>query len=421
MALAPINYLPPQQDALTDVTQALKLGVTLRDIGQQQEAREQAKLLEEQYKTDLQNAFANPTPDAFATLTAKYPQQKEAFKQSWEMLDSAQKKQEIKTTGQVYSALMSGNNGLAKSIIDENIAALENAGKDASQFKNISSYIDADPKGAAGYAGLVLSSIMDNKEFVSTFKGLGEERRAEQMQPSITKKAQAEADKAATLAKFAESEAVMDLQKKGWDIQKIQSDIDVNQFNKKIALMKVQQDKTQDDLKRQELQLKIQEEETKRDDKLREKTSSAESARLTIDNMLNTTDRILNTSKSVWDSATGTIQSRLPTIDQDVANFEELLTTLGSQSFLSQVSAMKGLGALSNAEGEKLQSGLQSLNLRQSPERLKENILEVQRIMLKGRKNLVDKFGVPDTVPSTPSAQPSQSEVDALLQKYGGK
>lgn len=421
MALQPINYMLPQQDLMGEVAQGLKLGTAIRDIGLQQQAREQAKALETQYKIDLENSFKNPTPESFAILTAKYPQQKEAFKQSWEMLDSAQKKQEVQTTGQVYSALMSGNNDMAKNIINDNIKALENSGKDATKLKNISSYIDQDPQGAAGYAGLVLSSVMDNKEFISTFKGLGEEKRATEMQPELTKKAKADAEKAAVAAKFAESEAVIDLQKKGWDIQKIQSDISLNDFNKKIALMKSQQDKTTDNLKKEELQLKIQEEETKRDEKLRERVSGAESARSTIDNMLNTTDRILNTSKSVWDSATGTIQSRLPTIDQDVANFEELLTTLGSQSFLSQVSSMKGLGALSNAEGEKLQSGLQSLSLRQSPERLKENLLEVQRIMLKGRKNLVDKFGVPDTVPSTPSAQPSQSEVDALLQKYGGK
>jgi hypothetical protein len=39
--------------------------------------------------------------------------------------------------------------------------------------------------------------------------------------------------------------------------------------------------------------------------------------------------------------------------------------------------------------------------------------------MLKARANLVDKFGVPETVPDTPAATPTNTEIDDLLLKYG--
>ena len=173
-------------------------------------------------------------------------------------------------------------------------------------------------------------------------------------------------------------------------------------------------------LKFQELQLKLQDKIAERDAKVGEKAAEVTAGRATIDNMLNTADRVLQTPMSVIGSAAGPISSRAPTLSQDTADFEELLNTLSSQAFMAQIPSLKGMGALSNAEGEKLQSSLQNLSLRQSPERLVENVKEAQRLIMKSRENLSKKFGVPDVTPDTPAAQPSPTNIDALLQKYGG-
>jgi hypothetical protein len=130
---------------------------------------------------------------------------------------------------------------------------------------------------------------------------------------------------------------------------------------------------------------------------MREKVSEVASAQSTIDNMLSTAQMALNTPKIVLMRATGPIASKLPTTDADTANFEELVKTLGSQSFLTQVKSMKGMGSLSDAEGKKLEAGLQSLSLRQSGDRLMDNIKEIQRLMLKARGNLSNKYGAPTT------------------------
>jgi hypothetical protein len=248
------------------------------------------------------------------------------------------------------------------------------------------------------------------------------------MAPSKLSESQAKASKAATDAKFAESAAVQDLAKGGWEIQKLANDINISKLNSQIAAMNAQTARQgnelkgqSNNLKLQELQLKIQDKIAERDAKLGEKVSSVQSGRAAIDNFLNTADKAINTPDSVIESAAGTVSSVLPTYDQDVADFEETIKTLGSQAFLSQVPAMKGLGALTEAEGKKLESSLANLSLRQSPKKITENLKEAQRLMLKARATLSDRYGVPDITPDTPAAAPSPTNIDALLQKYGGQ
>jgi hypothetical protein len=253
------------------------------------------------------------------------------------------------------------------------------------------------------------------------------EMRSAAKAPAEQSLAEAKAAKAATDAKFAESAAVQDLAKGGWEIQKLANDINISKLNSQIAAMNAATSRQANDiksqgnsLKQQEMQLKLQDKIDKRDAAINEKVSTVQSGRSTIDNFLNTADKVVNTPAGVVSSAAGTISSRLPTVDQDVADFEETLKTLGSQAFLSQVPSMKGLGALTEAEGKKLESSLANLSLRQSPEKLIENVKEAQRLMLKARATLSDRYGVPDVTPDTPAAAPTPTGIDALLQKYGG-
>lgn len=165
-------------------------------------------------------------------------------------------------------------------------------------------------------------------------------------------------------------------------------------------------------LKQQELQLKLEETKQKMADAQRqkevvanEKDAGLESARMNVDNMLNTVARVSKTPAYIVDNATGPIDQMLPTLKQGTADFEELVNTLGSQAFLSQIPLIKGMGQLSNAEGEKLQASLQNFSLRQSPERLKENLAEAQRLLLKARSNIAKQYGKPESKPDVPAAQ----------------
>ena len=115
----------------------------------------------------------------------------------------------------------------------------------------------------------------------------------------------------------------------------------------------------------------------------------------------------------------GSIEGRLPAVFGDEnADAVALIDTLGSQAFLAQIPAMKGLGALSEKEGDKLQTSLQNLSRAQGEKQFRANLDEVQRLMLKARKNVETRHGVPAGVPDTPAVQTPPADIDALVSKY---
>ncbi len=209
-------------------------------------------------------------------------------------------------------------------------------------------------------------------------------------------------------------QASTDLRKQELDFNKQQKQLDLQ-----LKVLESQMKREDNDLKKQELQLKIEDQKQKivdagkqRETAANEKTAGLESARSNLDNMLNTLARVENTDLGVIKSATGPIDQMLPTLRQGTADFEELVGTLGSQAFLSQIPLIKGMGQLSNAEGEKLQSALQNFSLRQSPERLKENLAEARRLLTKARANIAKQYGAKETKPDTPATQTGSNVVD---------
>ncbi len=395
-----------------DIAGSLMGGI---QIGSQLGAAQAAQQKQQQYAADLQGYLDSPSARSASAMMAKYPEFQKSMSASFETFDKGQKEDIFKAGTQAYSAIQSGRPDVAAKILDDRILAAQNSGQDTADLESLKQSLSSDPRAAAAGLGLTMSALNPD-----AWSKIASEQRSAEMAPAELSLAESKAGKAAVDAKFAESKAVQDLTKGGWEIQKLANDINISRQNSQIAAINSSISREKNDLKRQELGLKLQEKIDKRDAAVNEKVSTVQSGRSTIDNFLNTADKVVNTPAGVVSSATGTISSRLPTVDQDVADFEETLKTLGSQAFLSQVPSMKGLGALTEAEGKKLESSLANLSLRQSPEKLIENVKEAQRLMLKARATLSERYGVPDVTPDTPAAQPSPTNIDALLQKYGG-
>ena len=426
----PINYtaMMPQVDLGASLMEGLQYGAAIREMRDKRAAAEQAQLAKQQYAKDLQATLDNPTPQSFAALSAKYPQQREAFKQSWEMLNKDQQDAEFLSGAQAFNAIRSGNVQVAKDLLDQRIAAMENSGQPTQKMQAMRQALEGNPESVQNQLGLVLSAVDPDRWTKFAIGSTTLEKAGAELTES-----QAKAKSAAVAAKFSESNAVLDLQRKGWDITKIQEDIKIAKQNAGIAALNAQIAREGNDLKKRELQLKVQEMEQRRDEAVRGKVAEASTAAAQADNLLNTVEKALTMSVTGRDksgkptgftgtitSATGPISSRMPTLSQDVADFEETINTLGSQITMSRIGEMKG--ALSDKDLATLQSSLQSLSLRQSPQQLVNNLLEVQRLTQKARKNTMDKFGAPATlsVPDTPAAQPSPAEIDDLVKKYGG-
>jgi len=407
---SPINYAVDVQSPFEAALGGFKVGSAINEMQAQAQARAQALEQKQKFQSGLSNFFNNPNrkyEDLEQILPYADKQQFEALTKVGENMESRKLDSGKRFSAQVLLALESDPT-VAKTMLKERFDAEPDLNQKRA-FETILKTVDIDPKKAAEMLEFI-SGVVFGKDWYKGITDVRAERRASDEAPAllrekIAKAGQAEsaAAKAAAEAKFADSSAALDLQKKGWDITKIQEDIKVAKQNANIAALNSQIAREGNQLKREEQQLKLQEFIKKRDDDVRGKAADLESARFSMDNMLNTADRILKTPIGIVGSAAGPISSRIPTTSQNTADFEALVDTLASQAFMAQIPNLKGMGALSNAEGEKLQQALQSFSLRQSPERLLENVRESQRLIMKARKNLTARSGLPESVPDTPA------------------
>jgi hypothetical protein len=398
----------PQIDYGASLLSGLKVGDNILAARQQQATQAAAQ----QYKADIGTYWKNPTAQGAAELALRYPQQREAIKQAWDGYDEATRNDELKAVSEGYSALVAGRPDLAIESVQRRIEGRRAAGQDTASEERILKVLNESPDTARSYLGFTLAHIMEPKEFADTYGKLEQESRAAAQAPAELKKVQSEAQRAEVLAKYADQTARLDLAKGAEDIR-------ASKENTRLRAIEAAHSREGNDLKRQELAMKLEEARKTVETKAAEKLADADAALSSIDNMLNTSQRILNTDDSVIRNASGPVDSRLPTLRQSTADFEELINNLGSQAFLAQIPNIKGMGALSNAEGEKLQAALQNFSLRQSPERLKANVKEAVRLIEKARANVERRYGVqtPVDAPARPESSPS---IDELVKKYGG-
>lgn len=110
------------------------------------------------------------------------------------------------------------------------------------------------------------------------------------------------------------------------------------------------------------------------------------------------------------------VRSAFPTIPgSDAANFEARLDTFKAQTFLPMVSSLKGMGALSDAEGKKLSDAVGALSPKMSEDAFRSSIEKI-RTQLESKLGSVKKqfdYQEPAQAPgqqSQPAQQPQQSE-----------
>ena len=422
--MQPIDYMTQVRQPFQAALQGYAQGAAIRDDQQQQAAlalqaqqQQQALLAQQQMLAEVDAISRNPAATAkdYAALTMRYPQLREQAKQAWEMVGNERRAGVQEMLTRAYAATSSGRPDIAQNILRERATAMRNSGDEAGakQMEQSADLIGQDPVQARYQIGTFLAGIMEPDKFAETFSKLGGESRAQELQPAAVQKsvadankAQSDAAKAATEAKFAESKAVADLKLSAAQIEKFAADTEIARMNSRIAAMNAQTAREGNTLKLKELQLKIEEAQQKRDAAVREKVATAESGAASIDNMLNTIERI-KANKSL-DDVVGSFEGRVPAVLGSAMDDEEsdaigLIETLGSQAFLAQIPNIKGMGALSNAEGDKLQSALQNLSRAQSEKQFRANLDEARRLLLKGRTNIERSTGVTLGRPDTPA------------------
>lgn len=409
---------------LSGVQSGLQLVGAVQQHEAQQAALQKAQLAAQRQaamQEELGRIAESPSAAAISKFSVKYPEFSEQAKRTHDMLSTDEKNERISQAWKFYAAASSETPEIAADLALEQATAYRNRGmeKEAKELEDLARLTKLDPKtaqiSAAGYL-----AATDPDKFGETASKLEADRRARALEGADLTEKQAKAHSAAVAAKFAESEAALDLSKKGWDIFKIQEDAKIAKENTKIAALNAATAKESNEIKREDLKAQLAEATRKRDIELREKTAKLESERGSMDNMLNTIEQVLKTPAGVLDDITGPIDTWLPTLGDAEKAAEKKVELLSAQAFLAQLPNMSGFGSLSDAEKKAIESSLQSFSLEQDTEDLLKNVREAKRLLVKMRSNLATKYGVPDSAPDVPEAPlATEAEADEIMKRYG--
>ncbi|MDA7085493.1 hypothetical protein PH586_03685 [Pseudomonas sp. SA3-5] len=164
-------------------------------------------------------------------------------------------------------------------------------------------------------------------------------------------------------------------------------------------------------LEQQVLRQKLEQGQQKAEQTQQDRAKAAEGVAATFELAIGSADRLIE--HPGLDRAVG-ISSIAPSLPGgNAANFEAQLDTLKAQTFLPQVQALKGAGALSDAEGKKLSEAVGALSTRMSPEAFKGELKRVRNSLAQAQERALR--GIPAAsqggqAPTT--AAPTQIKTD---------
>lgn len=136
-------------------------------LGAQAQAA-QAQLRENQdYQLAAKAAIADGSPRAIASLITRFPDQHQAIAKGWDIKEGAQKQSDLRSAGEVLSALDNGRPDLAASSMQARIDAEEAAGQDTAQDKQVLAAIKSGDQAAInsarGALRYTLSAVVPDK------------------------------------------------------------------------------------------------------------------------------------------------------------------------------------------------------------------------------------------------------------------
>ncbi|EOY4663681.1 DNA transfer protein [Escherichia coli] len=100
------------------------------------------------------------------------------------------------------------------------------------------------------------------------------------------------------------------------------------------------------------------------------------------------------------------IRSAFPTVSgSDAANFEARLDTFKAQTFLPMVQSLKGMGALSDAEGKKLSDAVGALSPKMSEKAFRDSIGKIRNQLESKLSTVKKQFDYQEPVQNTPGQQ----------------
>jgi hypothetical protein len=222
---APINYAVDVQSPFEAALGGFKLGAGVAEVEANRAARERAITAQ----TALGDLFKNPNATAadYARVTAFLPKDQAAIvQQGFEAQTKEQQQNTLRIGTQAYTAIKSGNLDVAQMQLQEQAAALRNAGreKEAQGYDDLSNLIRMNPTGAQTTIGLSIAQLPGGTDFLNNADKALSIQRQEALQPSTLQKAVADANKAVADATTAQATATNAAEKAAADAAKATAD-----------------------------------------------------------------------------------------------------------------------------------------------------------------------------------------------------
>ncbi|HCN5209608.1 TPA: phage DNA ejection protein [Escherichia coli] len=407
MAIGPIDYTSGN-----GLLQGLQGAGLYQQVQQQKAVAEQAKAAQNaarEFQADWQASFGDP--QKMTALAAKYPGQMEAIKAGIGFQDE-QHQQALGNAARDLRVAMATNNPQA---VQQ--AAIRHSGvlgTVGSSPGDIVQQFQQDPQSLANIVDAVGMSALGAKDYYGVQNDRAQRQNdIEKLQEQIRSNQAGEA-----------------LQARGQDITIRGQNISAQNaaLSREIQRAEVQDKVLDRQIARETNQIKLEELRQKQLD-VRSKADAARADRQAaaqgaVDTFSTALDSLSEIEHSPGLKKAVGFNSAFPTVPgTDAANFEARLDTFKAQTFLPMVASLKGMGALSDAEGKKLSDAVGALSPKMSEDAFRSSIGKI-RTQLENKLGTVKRqFDYQE--PATPqqaqqTQQPQQPQQTAPAQPAGG-
>ena len=361
------------------------------------------------------------TADEYERISATLPkEQAENIRASFDAKTKEQQRQELLFGGQVFAALRSGDRETANSMLLQKADAARNGGDgaQAKAYENAAEMAAISPENAEMFIGTTLATLPGGKEFISNVSAQSELRTNEGMAPGKIAKAIADGKTAEIIAATEQKMRDAEIDLRGAQGTAAKASAGASYASAKKTLREIKHIDAMEPGQIAQLAAET--------GKL-DAEAAAKRGEVATPAALDAGQRVLDTVSSlrgmgagnfkVLRDVAGPIQGKLLTVTGSSADAESAIETLKSQVFLQQIKNMKGMGALSVSEGDKLTASVANLSLTQSPERLQKNIEYIEETTRKAMEKM-QSMGGGGGAAAAPAANVF-SAADAILS--GGK
>lgn len=379
--MQPFNY----SIDVPNPTQGFLQGIQTADALKQRDIETQQKQIafqqQQEMRQDLSALYSKPNPSTqdYIRIATRYPELGKNFKDLLGNLSEEQRQNKIGTMSQVLAALQSGSSDVAADLIKNTAEAQRNSGDEAGAkaADALAEVARTNPKVAINSVSTLLAASMGPEKFDSTFKTLF----------------------------TAPQEAANAPVKNALENQNLVEDVESKRLKRQIDVIDAQIKSTDSETKRQELGLKRDELLAKQDEKSLKKKDEAAAAQGQLDAVA----QQIETVKKIQDhpiaqGGLGGVGSvfKLGTANipgTDAKDFENLVDSVKSQQFLSNLAALKAsggtLGQVTEAEGMRMEKAIASLDTNQSPEAFKAATNTIKKSLEKIQQQIIASGNLP--------------------------